>query len=78
MSTLLKAEYQSVVTLEYGSPGIGRGTETTRVRNEVEGIEVSKEVVGLMLESFSMKGGRISVGALSARGPRLKGLFGQY
>ena len=43
----------------------------TKVRNEVEGIEVSKEVVGLMFESFSMKGGRISVGALSARGPRL-------
>ena len=52
-------------------PGDGRGKETIRVRNAVEGIEASNEFVALRFDSFSIKGANISLGALTARGPRL-------
>ena len=52
-------------------PGNGRGKETIRVRNAVAGIEASKEFVVLRFDSFSIKGAKISLGALAAKGPRL-------
>ena len=49
--TLLIAEYASAVFSGGGRPGSGGGKEVTKVRNAVVGIEVSTELVVLILET---------------------------
>ena len=54
-----------------GTPGDGGVKEVTNVRSAVVGIDVSMECVVLMLETRSMKGGRMSAGNLSTKAPTL-------